>query len=64
MRCSFCGGAAHPATGCVYGDRLIACYSCTVEFLRWLRTHINKRPCAKRWRNLSFYECAAKWAQT
>ena len=50
MKCNFCGGAAHPATGCVYGPRTIACYSCTVDFWQWLQKHTNgkgrrKGPC-------------------
>ena len=45
MRCSFCADpAAHPATGCSYGARTLACRACTVAFWTWVRAHTNKRP--------------------
>lgn len=58
--CSFCDGVAHPATGCVYGPRTIACRTCTVDFWRWVRQHTNGRPRAKRGPTpaMSFYEAA------
>jgi len=43
MRCNFCGGAAHPATGCQYGQRVIACRSCTESFWRWVDKHTASR---------------------
>jgi len=65
MQCSFCDNpAAHPATGCVYGPRTIACWSCTVLFWRgWLIPHVNKKP-SKRHRvrkGVDFYKAAGKW---
>ena len=63
MRCNFCDGVAHPATGCVYGPRTIACWSCTVLFWKWLIQHVHKRP-GKRHRvrkGVSFYAAAGKW---
>lgn len=41
--CFFCGGPAHPATGCVYSERVIACYACVVSFWRWFRGHMATR---------------------
>ena len=63
MTCTFCRGAAHPATGCVYGSRTIACYACTIRFWTWMREHVNKKPRRREGRvipSLSFYEAAAK----
>lgn len=64
ISCSFCCGPAHPATGCVYGPRTIACRACTVRFWTWLRQHVNKRPRRRPGRvepSISFYEAATKW---
>lgn len=61
MICNFCGGVAHPSTGCVYGDRTIACYSCVISFWIWAKQHINKPPRNKKWKHINFYECATKW---
>ncbi len=62
--CSFCGGAAHPATGCVYGERTIACRRCTVQFWSWLLSHVNKKKPKRRAGraepSVSFYEAAGK----
>ena len=44
ISCNFCQGPAHPATGCVYGPKTIACRGCTVQFWAWVRIHTNKRP--------------------
>lgn len=41
--CTFCGGAAHPATGCVYTSRVIACWRCTDEFWAWMKGHFATR---------------------
>lgn len=57
--CTFCGGAAHPATGCVYGPRTIACRRCTEECWRWVKGHTNRK--GKR-NGPSFYEAAGKRA--
>lgn len=63
MQCSFCDSpAAHPATGCVYGPRTIACRQCCVDFWAWLLRHVNKRPPRKRQgANADFYAAAGKW---
>jgi hypothetical protein len=62
--CSFCGGASHPATGCVYGPRTIACWRCTLQAWEWVRAHTNSK--GRKPRNggarpaLSFYEAAGR----
>lgn len=64
MQCSFCSSpAAHPATGCQYGPRTIACRECVESFWMWVRMHTNKRPRRARGVEtaLSFYEAAALW---
>jgi acid phosphatase family membrane protein YuiD len=69
--CSFCGSpSAHPATGCVYvtawatarglESRTIACYSCTVEFWRWVVRHTNNRKHLKA-KGVDFYSAAGRW---
>jgi hypothetical protein len=62
MTCNFCGGVAHPATGCVYGPRTIACGPCVREFWVWLRRHVNASGRKTRGRSpaLYFYECAGR----
>lgn len=35
MTCFFCGGAAHPSTGCQYSPTCLACARCTREFWRF-----------------------------
>jgi hypothetical protein len=61
--CGFCGGAAHPATGCVYSVTFISCWRCTIEAWRWVKSHTNSK--SRRMRSgvvptLSFYEAAGK----
>ena len=61
MVCSFCNSpAAHPATGCQYGPKTLACRACVESFWTWVRSHTNKR--ARRGHGpetaLSFYEAA------
>ena len=60
--CSFCGGAAHPATGCIYGPNTIACWRCTKEAWHWIKGHTNGNVRARRGvkPSLSFYEAAGK----
>lgn len=60
MRCSFCLGVAHPATGCVYGPNTIACWCCVLTFWDWVKQHTNGRPRAKRGpvTAMTFYEAA------
>ena len=41
MRCSFCPGVAHPATGCQYTPNMIACASCVRECWAWVQSHTN-----------------------
>ncbi len=62
--CFFCGGAAHPATGHAYSERVLACRRCTVEAFIFVQGHTNKKA-ARRQRQggefaaaLSFYEAA------
>lgn len=60
--CFFCGGAAHPATGHAYSERVLACRRCTLEAFSFVREHTNKKA-ARRQRGefaamLSFYESA------
>ncbi len=43
MSCFFCNGPAHPATGCQYSERVLACHQCVVDFWKWLRGHIATR---------------------
>ncbi len=67
MICNFCGGPTHPATGCQYGPRTIACYRCTVECWRWVRLHTGKSPRRRPGRptpGVSFYEAAGATAKT
>jgi len=56
--CAFCGGAAHPATGCYYGPRTLVCYSCVVEFWRWFKSQLEGKGMR---RGVSFYLAAGKW---
>ena len=56
MDCTFCGGVYHPATGCAYGHRVVACGPCTREFWRWARGHM-----ATRKGRPDFYAAAAMW---
>lgn len=54
--CRFCGGAAHPATGCAYTPTFIVCWRCTLESWtkpRGLLAHINGKGGRK---GLYFYE--------
>ncbi|MBX3204181.1 MAG: hypothetical protein KF764_03880 [Labilithrix sp.] len=70
MRCTFCSSpAAHPATGCQYGPRTLACRACVETFWVWMRSHTNKR--ARRGHGpataLTFYEAAtvfSRWASS
>jgi hypothetical protein len=63
IRCNFCHGVAHPATGCVYGPRTIACHACTREFWGWVVRHTNSKARPSKGGAspaLSFYEAAAR----
>lgn len=53
MDCFFCGGVVHPATGCQWSARVIACGRCTRDFWRWLKGHTNRK-----WGGVYFYDCA------
>jgi len=59
MTCSFCGGAYHPASGCCYGVRVVACGPCVRDFWAWFRRHQHPR----KGRSTSFYDAAAMWPQ-
>lgn len=41
--CFFCGGCAHPATGCQYTERVIACHACVVSAWSWIRQFTNSK---------------------
>ena len=41
IRCFFCGGPAHPASGCQYTSGAIACGPCVRAFWKWGLAHIN-----------------------
>jgi hypothetical protein len=43
MRCACCKGAAHPASGCQYSERVIICGRCTREAWRWIKGHTNSK---------------------
>lgn len=68
MTCSFCGGPAHPSTGCQYGARTLACRRCVVDFWAWVRRHTNGKAARRRRRDGSekpataqtFYEAAGR----
>lgn len=65
MKCFFCDDpAAHPATGCQYSERVLACRSCVVEFWRWLKGHFATRGRPGRDRRgrlqADFYSAAGK----
>ena len=39
MQCNFCGGVAHPASGCQYSPTMIACGPCVRSFWGWVFHH-------------------------
>lgn len=41
MTCFFCGGAAHPATGHAYSERVLACGPCYREHMVWLKGRLH-----------------------
>lgn len=44
MKCFFCDNpAAHPATGCQYSERALACRACVDRFWTWFREQMAKR---------------------
>jgi hypothetical protein len=64
--CFFCGGAAHPATGHAYSERVLACRRCTLDTLAVVAAWTNRK--VGRFRRdgtervktaLTFYEAAA-----
>lgn len=64
MTCFFCGGPAHPATGCQYSDNVVACRQCAVDFWAWFRAQQHKRERvyrdAKGRLHADFYAAAGK----
>ena len=52
-QCFFCGGAAHPATGCQYTENVIACGPCTRTAWTWVKGFTNQKG---RRNGPSFYE--------
>jgi hypothetical protein len=59
MVCFFCGGSAHPSTGCEWSERVIACGACTREFWKWLRAMQHRR-----WGGVAFYDAAVKFRRS
>lgn len=55
MKCMFCQGAAHPATGAQYTPTALACRRCVVEVWAWFR-----RQQHKKWSGHYFYEHAGR----
>jgi hypothetical protein len=51
--CFFCGGAAHPATGCQYTATVLACGSCTRQAWTWIKGWTNQKG---RRRGPAFYD--------
>lgn len=43
MRCSSCGGSAHPASGSQISESIIICGPCVRRFHAWVREHQAKR---------------------
>lgn len=59
MTCFFCGDpAAHPTTGCVYSERVLACAACTRRLWAWLLPFVNGK--GRRKGGPSFYEAAGR----
>ena len=59
MKCTFCGGVAHPATGCQYGPSTLACRLCVITFWKWVKQHTNGKASKKQRRVATartFYE--------
>lgn len=42
-RCPSCNAPSHPSCGCQYGPDTVYCWSCTVEFWRWMQHWTNMR---------------------
>lgn len=56
MRCFFCGGPAHPSTGCEYSERVVSCGPCVRRFWEWFR-----RQQHKTFGGCRFYDAVARW---
>lgn len=41
MRCFFCKGPAHPATGHAYSATVLACRRCFMSFFAWYRARMH-----------------------
>lgn len=41
MRCFFCNGPAHPATGHAYTPNVLACRRCFMAFFAWYRARMH-----------------------
>lgn len=39
--CPGCAGSSHPATGCAYSPTMVFCWSCTLDWARWVTAHTN-----------------------
>lgn len=53
MTCFFCRGCAHPASGCEYSARVVACGPCVREFWAWFIPWANGKGARK---GVLFYE--------
>jgi hypothetical protein len=53
MRCFFCDGVAHPATGCQYTENAVACGPCVRDAWRWIKGFTNQKG---RRRGPAFYD--------
>lgn len=58
MRCFFCGGVWHNATGNYYTERVRACGPCARDFFAYVKQHVNRWANPKR---PNFYEAAFKF---
>jgi len=61
MRCFFCGGVWHPATGSLVTERVRACGPCTRHFVTWFSGHVRRRWGKKG--SPKFYDAAFKFKQ-
>lgn len=47
MKCFFCPGVFHPATGAYYSPRVVACGPCTRELLAFTKRQMARFRCTK-----------------
>lgn len=64
FRCPDCGGASHPATGCVMSANYVVCWSCSLRLAKWVQAWTGKRPPRRKDVGAPlFYEAATKFRQ-